>query len=193
MSEDQQNVADEQSTDTTLSADVAGAQEEKTVDQLLAEFDTTEPEKQETVNQEPAQTKLDPNQEQEIANRVREKIELENELDKTITDIKGDLDVDADYVRWTLDNMAQKDERVLKAFLARGTKPSAWNAIVEQVKSDMSAKYGKPTGTDKEKIASAVHSATQTSGTSRDVNIKKLSNEEFEMNKESLLAKALKG
>lgn len=194
MSEDQQAVANDTDVDATPSAEENGAQE-KTVDELLAEFDSPEPksEVKETPKEAVSKVELSSDQRKEIMDGLRTEMQFEDDIGKVVEDIKGDLNVEPEYVRWKLEELARNDDRVWKAFLARNTNPSAWNAIVKNVKGDMSSKFSAPAVTDKEKIASAVHSATNATGSSQATDIKKMSSADFEINKEKLLKEAMKG
>lgn len=194
MSEEKQAVADEADVDATPSTEDSSAQE-KTVDELLAEFENEKDEpKVESKPSSEKGVKLDESERKRIKEDLRSEMEIEAELEKTIVDIKGDLPVESEYIRWKLNEMAMKDSRIWKAFLAKNKNPDAWKGIVKSLKGDLAKTYGRAENTDKEKIASAVRSATQATGTSQDVkDIKKMSDEEFEMSKEKLLQQAMKG
>ena len=125
---------------------------------------------------------------------LRSEMKVDDEINAAVVDIKGDLDVEEEYVRWKLEELAKNDTRVWKAFLARNSNPKAWNAITKKLQEEFTDKFSKPVIDDKEKIASAVHSATQRSGsTADDVNIKQMSDVDFEMQKPGILKKAMAG
>ena len=195
MSEEEQTVAQEADTDATPSVEDQGAQE-KSIDELLAEFEGDEPEQQkETVKPDvPNKVQLDDAAKKEIIEQLQAQQKTEQDITKDVEKIKGDLPVEDAYIRWKLEDMASKDQRVLNAFLNRDTKPQAWEAIVNKVASDLQGTYGSQKKTDKEAIASAVHSATEAPDSSgSDVSIKGLSDEEFQMQKVKLLSQAMGG
>ncbi len=196
----EQAVATEPNAGATPPADGGGAQEQS-VDELLSEFDagnTKEPtDEKQPVPKEESDGKVEftPSQRKELLDELRTDIKVEEELKTAVKEIKGDLDIEDNYVRWRLEELAKNDERVWKAFIARKSNPKAWSAVSKKLNKELSDKYGKPaTGTDKEQIASAVHSATQTSGApSGEVDIKKMSDADFEMQKYGIMQRAIAG
>lgn len=196
MSEDQkQAVVEDQNTDATPSADETSAQE-PSLDELLKQFEEGEPKQKDAPKAKAGgdEVSLNETQRKKIIEELRTEMAVETEIKNIVAGIKEGLDVEEEYVRWKLDTLAAKDERVWKAFIARNTNPKAWDAIVKSVKTDLHKTYGKAKETDKEKISAAVRSATTTAGSSsKDVDVKKMSEADFEHNKERILLQAMKG
>lgn len=191
MSEEKQAVTKEDDASATPQAEDTGAQD-KSIDELLSEFEDDEPKK---VEKPDANAKgLSPEQRGQIIKEIKTEMKVSDELEKAVEDIKGDAEVESEYVRWKLEERAKNDERVWKAFINRKKKPSAWKAITAEISKEIKATYGKKEQVDKDKLSSGVRSANYSAGNSdSSFDVKKMSSSDFEKNKEAILAAAMNG
>lgn len=191
MSEDKQAVTKKDDASSTQQAEDTGAQE-KTIDELLSEFEDDEPKK--TEKPKAGVRGLSPEQRGQIIKEIKTEMKVSEELERAVEEIKGDAEVESEYVRWKLEERAKNDERVWKAFINRKQKPSAWKAITTEISKEIAAKYGKKEQVDKDKLSSAVRSANYSAGNSdSSFDVKKMSSSDFEKNKEAILAAAMNG
>lgn len=122
-----QPVANETPAPAVPGATVEGARNDgPDLDTLLAEFQTqttrTDPVTPPTPA--PQQDPIDPNRILALENRY-----FQQDLDKALTNIRGDLNVPDRIAKGWIDQMAREDQRIASAFANRDSNPSAWRKI----------------------------------------------------------------
>lgn len=161
---------------------VDGARTEDTLDTLLAQYEeqTTKPPPSPSQTQQQEKT-VDPDRLSAIENRF-----FQEDLNKAVTNIMGDLKVPRRLAMGWVDQMAREDSRIARAFLERSSNPDAW-ARVEKGLSKAFAKEMKELNPvdqqateDREAVAAAVRGASITRAPENaPVNYGKQNNAEF--------------
>lgn len=140
----------------------AGGAQDSTVEELLAQFDQSQPEP----------TKADASDKgrlEQVLSFVEQQSQKEQQ-DRTQKDIEsavktviGDSDLDTDYVDAALWRKANKDPAFLNAFQQREKSPEQWGQVLRAMGREMRAKQSKPdqnTTNDREAVAAAVRGAS---------------------------------
>jgi len=122
-----QTVVDDTQASATPGATVEGARNNgPDLDALLAEFQT-QTTKTETAPQTPPanqQTTIDPNRFVALENRF-----FQQDLDKALANIRGDLKVPDRIARGWIDQMARENPTISAAFANRDSNQTAWQKI----------------------------------------------------------------
>lgn len=153
----------EETTGTTSDAVESGADP---IDDALAEFDKSaskpKPEpKTETETEPDLKAELQFLREEREARQAER---VQKDLSETVKKVKGDSDIDDDFVEGWLDAKARKDPRVREAWLKRAENPAAFDKVLEGLSTEFSEKI-KPKidreATDtEESVRAAVRSAS---------------------------------
>lgn len=140
------------------------------LDKLLSQFDAEA--KPAVPPPKPEQTQTDPAL-KALADRVEGKlselnaVSYRHDMDKTINEIRGDLDpdlVDDDLVESWLDAQARKDPRLARAWLERSNNPKAFDKVKAELGKSLARKFAKlpdrGATEDRAAVAAAVRGAS---------------------------------
>lgn len=146
--------ASAQGTTPVASAENAGGTKTQSLEDILAEFSSTEEttppvaskpdaKPSETQTSKPAASVADPDI-KALKDKLEalERTESRKQLETVIGRIKGDAQVDPDVVEAYLEAQARKNPALGKAYVARLSNPAAWSKIESQLAKDVRAKFG---------------------------------------------------
>ncbi len=185
---DTQPVVDKPNADAPHPAEDGDAPEKMSVDDLLKQFEAeTEPDEQPKPAKAPdigvddikrAVTWADEERERTAASRATAAIA------EAVKTVKGDLDIDDEFVEGVLHVRASKDKRFLRAFQDRSSKPEAWSKVLDAVGREVAAKAEKSPDPDLTNTRTAVRAAvrsaaTRSSGDEPAPNFGKMTDAEF--------------
>lgn len=91
------------------------------------------------------------------------------ELKKVYADVRGDLDpefYDDDFVDAWLSSQVKKDQRVMNAYLNKGSNPEAFNKIVKNLNKQLAARESKKPDSVQTETNQAITSAVRSASTS---------------------------
>lgn len=165
MSE-QQAVADKADGQAT-SAPEAGGAPEKTVDELLKEFDTkATPESKPETKSEPSDERL--NTVLDYVERKAEEdrlVQVNKDIADAVKSAVGDSDLDPEYVEGKLHFKANTDPKFAKAWMSRHENPDQWNQLARQFGKELAGKSNsnidQSATEDRAALSAAVRSQTQ--------------------------------
>lgn len=198
MSEDQntQPVVDETNTLSVTGTEVNDARNNgDDLDSVLKEFDTaTKP----AADSRPEQSGTEPDLKmlaEQVKGFVSEATALRyrQDMDKTIADIRGDLDpdfADNDFVEAWLDAQARKDPRLAQAWTNRNANPKQFDKVKAELGKALKSKFSKlpdrQATDDRAAVTAAVRGATNRAPEAKPTDFSKLSDNEFQKAKEAL-------
>lgn len=161
------------------------------LDSLLNEFDVaqkpaatkeTQPEQKPAADSD-LQSRL--NQMEGFVNQAEAR-QFRQDMDKTISSIRGDLDpemFDDKLVQAWLDVQAQADQRLQEAWLNRHSKPKQFEKVVESLGRNFVKKYGqlpdKAATEDREAVTAAVRGASTKTPEGKAPDFSGMSNAEY--------------
>lgn len=156
---------------------------EPSLDELLAEWDNDEPGKSGKEGAPSKPDKAPPGDGRSDADKQRlEKLEqrlamqdYEKAMGQAVNAVKGDLEVEDDFVEFWLNKQADQDPRLMKLWEQRDTRRAEWSKALEalgrQFQDDNAGRFG-PTDTSQRKpgrrpslhdqVASAAHASRST-------------------------------
>lgn len=194
--ENTQTVVDETNIQSQTGTEVNDARNDgDDLDAVLKEFDTAVP---------AATSKPEPKQGAEpdlkvLAEQVKgfvseaNAIRFRTDMDKTIADIRGDLDpdiADNDLVESWLDVQARKDPRLAKAWADRNANPKQFDRVKAELGKALKAKFSKlpdrQATEDREAVTAAVRGASNRAPETKAPDFSKLSDNDFQKEKDKL-------
>lgn len=166
------------------------------LDAALKEFDTVSPP---AAAPKPEQTPGTESDLKVLAEQVKgfvseaNAIRFRQDMDKTIADIRGDLDpdlVDNDLVEAWLDTQARKDKRLAQAWTNRNANPKQFDRVKAELGKALRAKFSKmpdrQATEDREAVTAAVRGASTRAPESKPLDFAKLTDAEFQREKDKL-------
>ena len=115
------------------------------------------------------------------------------ELNQTVKSINDGLGIDEKFVKAFLNMKAADDERLEKAYLAKGKNPKVWQAIENQLRNELRSLADNVPDEDAtvthDAIVSSVLNSKSTSPASTEVKFSEMSDAEFEKYKAQEFAK----
>lgn len=203
MTEPTQAVAQDTNVQVTPDTAVAGAQnEEIDLDALLNEWGATGEEAQAT---EPPKvepkTDTPPDETKEILNFVKQQMterqkedekRINEEYQKTVSSVKGDLPVPDKVVDGYLRVRAAEDPRILKAYQNRHKSPDAWSkvekGIQNELRSQIKALPDKGATDTRSQIAGAIQNSQSSSSYQAEKPLKDMTDQEFNQYQQAFIS-----
>ncbi len=199
MSEDlnTQAVVDEANTQSTTGTEVNDARNNgDDLDSILKEFDTaTKPAADSKPEQQPgaeADIKLLAEQVKGFVSEANA-IRYRQDMDKTIADIRGDLDpdfADNDFVEAWLDAQARKDPRLAQAWVNRNANPKQFDKVKAELGKALKGKFSKlpdrQATDDRAAVTAAVRGASNRAPETKAPDLSRLTDAEFQREKEKM-------
>lgn len=193
--------ASAQGTTPVASAENAGGTKTQSLEDILAEFSSTEEttppvaskpdaKPSETQTSKPAASVADPELKaiRDELNALKQ-VETRKHLDALYGRLRGDSNVDPDLVESYVNLKAQKNPQLAKAWMNRDSNPEAWLKVESQLGKDIRAKFGGGGLTidhavteTKEAVAAAVRGASTAAkqGELSDKDVMNMSRAEFD-------------
>ena len=186
--ENTQPAVDAAKTEATPSVPANDAQKGDDLDALLAQFQT---ETTKTPPPPPQTEAATPDVKALLAevNTLKSQVaevgsmKFKQDINETVKNIKGDLDLDDEIVEAWLDAKARTDSRLQSAWMQRDNKPEQWKQVRAGLAKSLASKFSRQPDRalteDREAVASAVRGASTKAPVEQQADYSRMTNAEL--------------